>query len=345
MTDPQENLTRGIGLYSLKENGYKINFSPNVKLEVTRTRSRRRGGDPRRVPHAGRGRQHPGGDQRGDAQRRRLDHLGAGARHQAARGLCDLGLRLREHHRHPGLRALPRLAAARRRRRGGGHDGRLLGLADAPHPARLPGRDRVLLPLQGPPPRDAAPGRGDRARLRPDPAGHGRLAGRGGPVGGELRRHDHLPAVLRKGAHPIPAQGRGLSRIEGQARHLPLRRREQGADRRHRGLRHARGRSGLLRAHDQAADRNLLRPLVPLGQADDHGRPDPVAAVAGDRHGRRPQCLPRPLLQGRGARAAHHPVGGGHDPAQRGLRPAGAGGRARREGRPVCRSRPAACGP
>lgn len=39
VTDPQENLTRGIGLYSLKENGYKITFSPNVKLEVTRTRS------------------------------------------------------------------------------------------------------------------------------------------------------------------------------------------------------------------------------------------------------------------------------------------------------------------
>ena len=39
VTDPQENLTRGIGLYSLKENGYKINFSPNVKLDVTRTRT------------------------------------------------------------------------------------------------------------------------------------------------------------------------------------------------------------------------------------------------------------------------------------------------------------------
>ncbi|MGE5258543.1 MAG: cobalamin-dependent protein [Hyphomicrobiales bacterium] len=38
VVDPQENLTRGIGLYSLKENGYKINFSPNVKLEVTRDR-------------------------------------------------------------------------------------------------------------------------------------------------------------------------------------------------------------------------------------------------------------------------------------------------------------------
>src|SRR5512139_3801008 len=38
VVDPQENLTRGIGLYSLKENGYKINFSPNVKLEVQKTR-------------------------------------------------------------------------------------------------------------------------------------------------------------------------------------------------------------------------------------------------------------------------------------------------------------------
>jgi methylmalonyl-CoA mutase cobalamin-binding domain/chain len=37
-TDPQDNLTRGIGLYSLKENGYRVNFSPNVQLEVTRTR-------------------------------------------------------------------------------------------------------------------------------------------------------------------------------------------------------------------------------------------------------------------------------------------------------------------
>ena len=37
VVDPQENLTRGIGLYSLKENGYRINFSPNVKLEVKRS--------------------------------------------------------------------------------------------------------------------------------------------------------------------------------------------------------------------------------------------------------------------------------------------------------------------
>jgi corrinoid protein of di/trimethylamine methyltransferase len=39
VVDPQENVTRGIGLYSLKENGYKINFSTNVQLEVTKTRS------------------------------------------------------------------------------------------------------------------------------------------------------------------------------------------------------------------------------------------------------------------------------------------------------------------
>jgi corrinoid protein of di/trimethylamine methyltransferase len=38
VVDPWENLTRGIGLYSLKENGYKINFSPNVRLEVQKTR-------------------------------------------------------------------------------------------------------------------------------------------------------------------------------------------------------------------------------------------------------------------------------------------------------------------
>ncbi len=38
VVDPQENVTRGIGLYSLKENGYKINFSPNVKLEVQKSR-------------------------------------------------------------------------------------------------------------------------------------------------------------------------------------------------------------------------------------------------------------------------------------------------------------------
>ncbi len=37
VVDPQENLTRGIGLYSLKENGYRINFSPNVRLEVKKT--------------------------------------------------------------------------------------------------------------------------------------------------------------------------------------------------------------------------------------------------------------------------------------------------------------------
>jgi methylmalonyl-CoA mutase cobalamin-binding domain/chain len=38
VVDPWENLTRGIGLYSLKENGYKINFSPNVHLEVRKSR-------------------------------------------------------------------------------------------------------------------------------------------------------------------------------------------------------------------------------------------------------------------------------------------------------------------
>jgi corrinoid protein of di/trimethylamine methyltransferase len=38
VVDPQENVTRGIGLYGLKENGYRINFSPNVKLEVKKSR-------------------------------------------------------------------------------------------------------------------------------------------------------------------------------------------------------------------------------------------------------------------------------------------------------------------
>jgi corrinoid protein of di/trimethylamine methyltransferase len=38
VVDPMENVTRGIGLYSLKENGYRINFSPNVKLEVQKSR-------------------------------------------------------------------------------------------------------------------------------------------------------------------------------------------------------------------------------------------------------------------------------------------------------------------
>lgn len=39
VVDPQENVTRGIGLYSLKENGYRINFSPNVRLEIKKTRT------------------------------------------------------------------------------------------------------------------------------------------------------------------------------------------------------------------------------------------------------------------------------------------------------------------
>jgi corrinoid protein of di/trimethylamine methyltransferase len=38
VADPRENVTRGIGLYSLKENGYRINFSPNINLEVKKTR-------------------------------------------------------------------------------------------------------------------------------------------------------------------------------------------------------------------------------------------------------------------------------------------------------------------
>jgi corrinoid protein of di/trimethylamine methyltransferase len=36
--DPRENVTRGIGLYSLKENGYRIDFSPDVELVVTKIR-------------------------------------------------------------------------------------------------------------------------------------------------------------------------------------------------------------------------------------------------------------------------------------------------------------------
>jgi hypothetical protein len=31
---PEENLHRGLGLYSLKENGYRINFSSNVDIRV-----------------------------------------------------------------------------------------------------------------------------------------------------------------------------------------------------------------------------------------------------------------------------------------------------------------------
>ena len=34
--DPEENIHRGIGLYSLKENGYWITFSPNVDVRVKR---------------------------------------------------------------------------------------------------------------------------------------------------------------------------------------------------------------------------------------------------------------------------------------------------------------------
>lgn len=37
VVDPWENLTRGIGLYSLKENGYKINFSSNIHVEVQKS--------------------------------------------------------------------------------------------------------------------------------------------------------------------------------------------------------------------------------------------------------------------------------------------------------------------
>ena len=38
VVDPNENMTRGIGLYSLKENGYRINFSPNIRIEIKKTR-------------------------------------------------------------------------------------------------------------------------------------------------------------------------------------------------------------------------------------------------------------------------------------------------------------------
>ncbi len=37
VVDPSENVTRGIGLYGLKENGYKIHFSPNVQVEVQKS--------------------------------------------------------------------------------------------------------------------------------------------------------------------------------------------------------------------------------------------------------------------------------------------------------------------
>jgi hypothetical protein len=38
VVDPQKNVPRGVGLSGLKENGYRINFSPNVKLEVKKNR-------------------------------------------------------------------------------------------------------------------------------------------------------------------------------------------------------------------------------------------------------------------------------------------------------------------
>jgi corrinoid protein of di/trimethylamine methyltransferase len=38
VVDPSENITRGIGLYSLKENGYRINFSPDIELKVEKSR-------------------------------------------------------------------------------------------------------------------------------------------------------------------------------------------------------------------------------------------------------------------------------------------------------------------
>ena len=36
VSSPEENMHRGIGLYSLKENGYRICFSPNVQVHATR---------------------------------------------------------------------------------------------------------------------------------------------------------------------------------------------------------------------------------------------------------------------------------------------------------------------
>ena len=111
MTDPQENLTRGIGLPACKENGYRINFSPNVKLEVTRTRS----GD----EEATRVEYHtPVGvvstkEVINDEMRRAGVSITWVEEHGIERpeDYKVVGLRIREYHGHPGLRALSRLAA------------------------------------------------------------------------------------------------------------------------------------------------------------------------------------------------------------------------------------------
>lgn len=38
--DPEKNIHRGIGLYSLKENGYWITFSPNIDVRGKREATR-----------------------------------------------------------------------------------------------------------------------------------------------------------------------------------------------------------------------------------------------------------------------------------------------------------------
>ena len=110
VVDPQENVTRGIGLYSLKENGYKINFSPNVKIEVKKTR---RGDE-----EATRVEYHTpkGVVSTKEVINEEMRNAGVSITWVQEHGIKRLedyeiwAYHLREHHRGPGLRSLPGLA-------------------------------------------------------------------------------------------------------------------------------------------------------------------------------------------------------------------------------------------
>ncbi|MBK6395904.1 MAG: corrinoid protein [Betaproteobacteria bacterium] len=157
-------------------------------------------------------------------------------------------------------RGHPRRRRARRARL-------LRRLADQRDPARPHRLHAVLLPLQGPPGEDAPARRAYGAAVRPDHRHRVRLARRRRLVGRQLRRHDHLPALLRAGDLPLDRQGVRRAGPPRQVAAEPHRRRERRPDGPDPRLGHAHRRIDLPGADDQGLARRVLPAVEPEAHA------------------------------------------------------------------------------
>jgi len=263
---------------------------------------RRRSGWPERrgVPHSQRLGPHRGRPDRGHEAGRCVAGLGGGAPDQGAPRLRDRRLYLRAHRGGP---ELPRGEGVhrchRRRWRGGRRGADPGGLARAPDSEGADRSYTVFLRIQRQPEADPEARGEHRGVLREGARHPRRVSRRGRPVGGELRRHADLSALLRARDSPLAAPRLPGARRPGQDRGHAHRRREPGAHGPDPRLRLPRGRVGDATAHDQGRDRGVLPPVA--AEAHHHGRHSRERAAAGngDRGGLR--GLSRPPVCERGA--------------------------------------------